>query len=79
MVLTYSERRWKIRVVTDFMGFYDPSELLYKYKDKAMVPGICTDKYCDWISYVPCDEEAGWCPCCEAETIQSILIFACTN
>jgi hypothetical protein len=79
MNLTYSERRWKMRVVTDFMGSYEPSDLLYSYKDKQMVPGICTDKYCDCISYVPRDEVEGWCPCCEAETIQSILIFACVN
>lgn len=79
MILKYSERTWKIRVVTDFMGFYESGALLYCYKDKAMVPGICVDKYCEWIRLGPCDEETGWYPCCEAETIQSILIFACAQ
>ena len=79
MSLTYSERRWKMRVVTDFMGFFDPRDLLYFYKDKPMVPGICTDKYCDRISYVEPEEVEGFCCICEMETIQSILVFACIN
>lgn len=34
MGLSYLERRWKMRVVTDFMGFFDARDLLYFYKDK---------------------------------------------
>ena len=77
--LSYRERRRKLRIVSEFMGFFDPRDLLEHYRDKSIVPGICTDALCDWIMNVECDEVADLCPHCEAYTMQSILVFACLN
>lgn len=76
MILSYSERRRKLRIVTEYMCFLKHHELLAHYKDSAIVPGICTDYFCDCIITVLCDEEAGWCPDCDTYTMQSILIVA---
>ena len=76
MILSYSERRRKLRIVTEYMCFLKPPELLDHYQNRAIVPGICTEYFCDCMSNVLCDEEAGWCPNCDAYTMQSILIVA---
>jgi hypothetical protein len=79
MSLSSPERKRKMRVVTEFMGYYDPKDLLSFYQDKKMAPGICTEKYCDGISLVECDEESGYCWDCGRDSIQSILIFSGIN
>ena len=56
-----AERRRKLQMVTAFMGLDTSTELLARYRNQALVPGICTGEFCDGISYVSCDEEAGWC------------------
>jgi hypothetical protein len=77
--LSYGERRRKLCIVSEFMGFDGPRDLLEHYRDKSIVPGICTDQFCDWIMNVECNEVADLCPHCEANTMQSILVFACVN
>ena len=54
--LTRAERRRKLRVVTAFMGMYTSADLAARYRDQALVPGICTGRFCDGISYVGCDD-----------------------
>lgn len=76
MALPYGERRRKLRIVADFMGCDGPGELLARYRNQAVVPGICTDPGCDWIMSVGCDEVADTCPHCETDTLQSILVCA---
>lgn len=49
MSLTQADRLRKIRMVTTFMGLDTPAELLARYRDQAIVPGICTGEFCDSI------------------------------
>lgn len=61
------------------MGFEKVADLLASYKNKPIVPGICTDNFCDWIMNVDCDETADLCPHCETYTMQSILLLSGIN
>lgn len=79
MNLSYKERQFKQRIVTEYMGFEKPADLLASYRNKAIVPGICTEAFCDCIITVECDQEAGWCPHCNMDTIQSIYILSPLN
>ena len=79
MGLSYRERRRKLRIVSEFMGFEGPRDLLAHYQNKSIVPGICTDAFCDLIMNVECDEVADRCPYCDAYTMQSILVFPSVN
>jgi hypothetical protein len=76
MTVSPSERRRKLRIVSEYLGFLSAEDLLCHFRGKSIVPGICTDRLCDCIISVECDEGADLCPECETYTMQSILIFS---
>lgn len=75
-MISYRARSRKLRIVTDHLGFFHPLDLLYHYQDREIVPGICTDQSCDCIMNVARGTEAGICPACGADTVESILILS---
>lgn len=79
MELSYSERRRKMRLVMEYLGYFSHQDLLEHYKNKQIVPGICTDALCDCIINVAYDEEGDLCPYCDTYTIQSICILSGLN
>ena len=47
-------------------------ELLDAYVFDTMVPGICTNKGCNYSIEVEHDNDSGWCEVCETRTVKSV-------
>lgn len=76
MCLSFSERSKKLRRVANALGYDHPLNLLHRYLDKEIVPGICTNEICDCVTNVAAAEEIGHCPSCDTYTVASILVIA---
>jgi len=51
-------------------------ELLEKATFDSVVPGICTNKDCDYSTEVEPDQGRGWCEECQKNTVKSALMLA---
>ena len=51
-------------------------EMLEQSVFDSIVPAICANEGCDYSEAMEPDQEAGWCPECEANSVKSCLILA---
>jgi hypothetical protein len=42
----------------------------------SCVPAICMNKECDYSTEMEPGQDAGWCECCESNTVVSCLVLA---
>lgn len=55
-------------------GFADLTELAEAAIMEIRSPGICTE--CGYTTEMEPDQQAGWCECCETNTVKAGLILA---
>lgn len=61
-------------IATDYgLGVID---LLEKFQIDSVVPGICTNSGCGYVTEYEPDQEAGWCEECETATVVSAFVLA---
>ena len=54
----------------------DASDLVDQYGEEAIVPGACTTDGCDYCTEeVDAEEDAGYCPECEENSVKSCLVL----
>jgi len=54
----------------------DDFEMLVEASLDSVVPGICTNKDCDYTCSVEPDQDRGFCENCQTQTVKSCLILA---
>ncbi|MEP7010178.1 MAG: hypothetical protein ABJC13_07630 [Acidobacteriota bacterium] len=68
-------RTTKLEELADANGM-SVDELLDSAAIDSVVPGICTNGGCDYITEYEPDQDAGWCEVCDTGTVTSALILA---
>lgn len=66
----------KLDKIIEFTGDLSIEDLLEESTYDSVVLGICTNPLCDEIMEVEPDQDKGWCPNCQANTIVSCLVLA---
>ena len=55
---------------------YSVDELLEEYGLDSLVPGICMNPGCEYVTEYEPDQREGWCGACGTTTVRSALILA---
>jgi len=66
----------KLQQLAEIEGFPDTDTLLESTINDDVVPGICTEKGCDYTCSVEPDSDRGYCEVCQAQTVKSCLVLA---
>lgn len=66
----------KLTTLAEIEGYESDFELLEASITDSVVPGICTNKDCDYTTGVEPDCSTGYCEECETQTVASALILA---
>ena len=66
----------KLEEIVESEGYLNVDDLLAESTYNSVVPGICTNPLCNYITDVEPDQEKGWCHDCVANTIVSCLVLA---
>lgn len=63
----------KAQKLAEYEGFNSPMELLADVGHDSVVPGICMNKDCDYVSLsMEPDQGQGYCEECGTNTVKSI-------
>ena len=54
----------------------EEEEFLSEYGFSSVVPGICTNPGCSYVTNVEPDQTKGWCEFCDTQTVCSGLVLA---
>ena len=66
----------KLELILKSEGFTDSLELLEEMITESVVPSICMNKGCDYITGMEPGQTEGWCEECQINTVQSCMILA---
>ena len=66
----------KIHDLADSEGYDDWLDMVEDHIHHGVVPSICTNPGCNYITGTEPDAIDIWCPCCETQTVQSCLMLA---
>lgn len=66
----------KLQKLAEVEGFDDPMEMLEANVVDSVVPAICMNDDCDYSEGMEPDQDRGWCPECNTNTLKSCLILA---
>ena len=66
----------KLEILAELEGFDSPQEYIEEFAISSVVPGICCNSGCDYITNVEPDSEGGWCELCDTNTVKSGLVLA---
>ncbi len=55
---------------------YSVEELLEEYGAESLVPGICMNPGCEYVTEYEPDQREGWCGACGTKTVKSALVLA---
>ena len=66
----------KLKTLTKSEGFKKPQDLLEKAVFDSVVPAICVNDGCDYITTMEPDQKAGYCEMCHTQTVVSCLVLA---
>ena len=55
---------------------YSVKELLEEYGLDSLVPGICMNERCEYVTECEPDQREGWCRACGTTTVRSALVLA---
>ena len=76
MIERETEMSKKLETLAKIEGFLSVAEMLEDASTDSVVPGICTNEDCDYTEGVEPDQQNGWCPSCEQNSVQSCLVIA---
>lgn len=67
----------KIQKLCEIEGYTDPMELVedVMFGNRCGSPAICMTVGCDYSEDMEPDQDKGWCPECETNTLKSIEIL----
>ena len=63
----------KLQELAEAYGCGDVMDFLESYTLDSVVPGICTNNGCDYVTEVEPDQDKGWCEICQTNTVKSAL------
>ena len=66
----------KLDKLAENEGFSSVNSLLEFAAFDSVVPAICMNPECDYTTGMEPDQDAGWCECCDTNTVKSALILA---
>lgn len=69
------DKNQKLRVLYSEEGITTRTEFLKLYGGESAVPAICSNEACDYTDLMEPDQDEGWCPECETNTLVSGLIL----
>ena len=55
---------------------YSVNDLLEEYGLDSLVPGICMNPGCEYVTESEPDQREGWCGACGTTTVKSALVLA---
>lgn len=65
----------KIQEFCDIEGYADDLTAMMETMDSGLPNAICLRPDCDYTAYMEPDQDAGWCPECQENTVCSILVL----
>lgn len=66
----------KGQTLAELEGFNDIMEMLEEYGNESVMPGICMNEGCDYITNVEPDQDRGWCEECHTNSVKSLMELA---
>lgn len=66
----------KLQKILEIEGFDDVTELIEEALFDGTCPAICIKEGCDYTENMEPDQDRGWCPECEANTLKSAMVLA---
>jgi hypothetical protein len=66
----------KFKKLVEIEGYDDPVELLADATADSVCPAICMNKDCDFTTELEPDQDHGWCPECQSNSMKSALVLA---
>ena len=66
----------KLEQLIELEDYESQEQFLEENAMDSVVPGICTNKNCDYTTSVEPDQDAGWCENCNTNTVKSGLMLA---
>ena len=65
----------KIQELAHCYGHDCPLDLMGEYILDSLAPAICMNPGCDYTTEMEPDQRAGWCECCETNSVKSLNIL----
>jgi hypothetical protein len=65
----------KFKKLVAIEGYDDPVELLADATADSVCPSICMNEGCDFTTELEPDQDRGWCPECQANSMKSALVL----
>ncbi len=66
----------KLKRLVETEGYSSITSLLEACVGDSVSPAICTRPECDYSEEMEPDQDHGWCPECNANTMKSALVLA---
>jgi hypothetical protein len=66
----------KFKKLVELEGYDDPVELLADATGDSVCPAICMNGGCDFTTELEPDQDRGWCPECQTNSMKSALVLA---
>jgi hypothetical protein len=80
--MTYARKQYsrkleksKLDELMESEGFDSIDDLADEAMHDSVVPSICMNAGCDYIIGMEPDQDAGYCECCDTNTVQSAFIL----
>lgn len=64
-----------LRTLATDWGYSDPLDMIEDYIFDGLMPAICKTS-CGYSTEMEPDQTAGWCECCNANTVVSAQVLA---
>jgi hypothetical protein len=77
--LTKAERQAKLQRLAELLGFDTIDAMFDAAVTDTACPGICTNRWCEYVTSVVPDERAGYCRTDGTYTVKSALVLADAN
>lgn len=61
----------KMQILLDTEGYDDIEDFMQETMHESIVPAICMNKDCDYVSYYEPDQTEGWCEECHTQSCMS--------
>jgi len=76
MDIEASLRAKKLNTLLKHEGYVSFNDFLNTRGLDSVCPGICLDPDCNSVINVEGDQEMGWCPECNTNTVAALLVLA---
>ncbi len=65
----------KLQTLCEIEGFESPDDLFEEFIIDSVCPAICMNDGCDYTESMEPDQDSGWCPECQTNTLKSAMIL----